>query len=383
MGSICWRAMSGQPLDARPQPPGAIIRLKLDELGWSQRDLAAILGCPPASLSELIRGEKALKPEMAILLAAVFEDKTPEEWLELEAAYRLGIAQSNPRKGSEKIGRRKAIYSKAPVGELIKRGWINKAKGIDKLEKEVCSFLGIKKIEEAPALPAHFRRSPVNDPKLLHQLGWVKRVERLARQQKPYIQDFDLDELKQNIPAILSLTEKEDDIALMPEILLGLGIHFIVVPHLSKTYIDGAYFWVEGNPVVAVTLRYDRIDSFWFTVLHELGHVVSGHEEGSLDNLDRRNGKESSPTENEANAFAKENILPNEEYESFVDAFDPYFSRRSIVELASEIKRHPGIILGRLQWDGLVPYKNLRALLVKVSPFLENWRDVAFPVEWR
>jgi HTH-type transcriptional regulator/antitoxin HigA len=147
-----------------------------------------------------------------------------------------------------------------------------------------------------------------------------------------------------------------------------LGIYFVIVPHLSKTYLDGAAFYLAGHPVVALTLRYDRIDSFWFTLMHELGHIVAGHQGSYLDDLSNLAGNEE---ELEANQLAANWLIEPLSLQDFIAKHQPHFSRKAIEHFAQTQKRHPGIILGRLHNDQLVPHKNLRALLVKVSPFLE------------
>ena len=160
---------------------------------------------------------------------------------------------------------------------------------------------------------------------------------------------------------------KEDDVPQIPSLLHRLGIHFIIVPNLDKTYIDGAMFYFNDRPVIALTLRYDRIDWFWFTLMHELGHIFAGHQDLYLDNLDKLDQND---REEEANKLACEWLIPSRELESFIAQTQPKFSGQKINSFAQTQKRHPAIIIGRLQYKGLVPYRNFRKILVKVSPFL-------------
>jgi HTH-type transcriptional regulator / antitoxin HigA len=121
--------------------------------------------------------------------------------------------------------------------------------------------------------------------------------------------------------------------------------------------------------VVALTLRYDRIDSFWFTLMHELGHIVAGHQGSYLDDLANL---DLTDEEAEANRLAANWLIDPLALEVFVMKNQPRFSRKAIEEFAQSQRRHPGIILGRLHNEQLVPHKNLRGLLVKVSSFLET-----------
>jgi HTH-type transcriptional regulator / antitoxin HigA len=143
-----------------------------------------------------------------------------------------------------------------------------------------------------------------------------------------------------------------------------LGIYFVIVPHLSKTYSDGAAFYLDGHPVVALTLRYNRIDSFWFTLMHALGHIVAGHQGSYLDDL---GNLELTEEEAEANRLAADWLIEPEALQAFIARYQPRFSRKAIEEFAQSQGRHPGIVLGRLQNDHRALHGSLRALLVKVS----------------
>lgn len=207
-------------------------------------------------------------------------------------------------------------------------------------------------------------------------MAWVKRVEQLAAQQPT--NRYSVEQLRENIPQILALTQKAEDVAHVPGLFQSLGVHFLVVPHLPHTYLDGAALFVDGHPVIAVTLRHDRIDWFWFTVLHELAHIVLGHsaqldslfEETETDEMDQ-----SQSVEDEANALAREWLLDRGALATFIANVRPYFSREKIEWFAAEQHRHPGIVLGQLQNSKVVEYKHLRSLLEKVRPYLEAWID--------
>jgi len=359
--------MSASQRPARAVPPGRIIERELDARGWTQKDLAEIMGRPPQAINEIIRARKRITPETAHQLAEAF-GTSPELWINLEAKYRLHLAGEEQEDAS--IAQRSRIYSKVPVSELLRRSWIGAVESIGELERAVCAFLEIDSLDQEPQVVAAFRHTPTRQPELNAQIAWVQRVKHLARAQAPGV--YDLTKLRAALPTLISHTAEAEDVAQVPALLLSLGVHFVVVPHLKHTYLDGAAFTLEGHPVVALTLRYDRIDSFWFTLLHELAHIVAGHEGIYLDNLDEQNGN---GTEDEANRLARDWLIDPDAFASFVRATQPYFSRAKISRFARDLGRHPGIVLGRLQYDGLVPYRNLRHLLVKVKPYLEIWLD--------
>ncbi|MBW4688851.1 MAG: HigA family addiction module antidote protein [Komarekiella atlantica HA4396-MV6] len=352
---------------ARVPAPGRILSRELEARGWTQKDLAEIMGRPIQTINEIIRGSKQITPETAIELSQAL-GTSPEFWTNLEAKYRLHLAKQE--KKEQDIARKSRLYTIAPVSELIKNQWIQKTDSIDDLEQQVCKFLGIPSLDESPQLAVNFRCSQHQEPEIISQIAWVKRVDNLAKQKT--IGSFDHRKLEAAIPEILACAEQAESIVRIPKLLTDLGVHFVIVPHLSKTYLDGAAFYLNKNPLVALTLRYDRIDSFWFTLMHELAHIVAGHQGIYLDNLD---ALEDNDEEREANQKAANWLIKPQALQDFVCTTQKYFSRQVIEEFAHTQRRHPGIILGRLQHNELVPHKNLRALLVKVSPLLKNWID--------
>lgn len=348
---------------ARVPPPGRILIRELEARGWTQKDLAEITGRPIQTINEIIQAKKQITPETALDLGEAF-GTSAEFWTNLETKYRLHQARRETQ--ARGISRKSQLYSLAPISELIKRGWIKSTDDIEELERQVCNFFGIASIEESPKLAINFRCSQERDLETIAQLAWAKQVENLARQQT--VGPFDREQLRAAIPQILALTEQPEYVRHISHLLLSLGVHFVIVPHLSKTYLDGAAFYLDEHPIVALTLRYDRIDSFWFTLMHELGHIVAGHQGSYLDDL---GNLELNDEESEANQLAANWLIDPLALQDFVAKHQSRFSRKAIEQFAHTQKRHPGIILGRLHNDQMVPHKNLRALLIKVSYFLK------------
>ncbi len=347
--------------------PGRILQRELEARDWTQQDLAKITNRPPQAINEIIRGTKQITPETALELAAAL-GTSDEFWTNLETNYRLNIAKKN--KNTDDIERKSHLYSLAPISELIKRKWVKSAESLDELEKSLCDFFRIASIDVIPQLQANFRQSQRQQAKIESQFSWMKRIEYLVQQQD--IPQFNLEQLKTAIPKILACSEEAEQIALVPKLLLSLGIHFAIVSHLDKTYLDGATFYFNNNPVIALTLRYDRIDCFWFTLMHEIGHIVADRQGIYLDNLD---SPENNDQEEEANKLAKNWLLDETELQNFIQINKSEFSSKSIEAFAKIQKRHCGIILGRLQHDKLVKYQSLRKFLVRVSPLLIDWID--------
>jgi HTH-type transcriptional regulator / antitoxin HigA len=356
--------MKNKLVPARVSPPGQIISRELAAREWTQKDLAEIINRPEQTISAIVKGTKQITPETALELASAF-GTSAEFWTNLESNYRLFLARSAPK--NDEIQRKSKLYEFAPIAEMAKRGWINLEDSIDSLERQVFSFFGIDSIEATPQFQINFRCNREKTAESIAQLAWVKRVESIAiKQQLPA---FDLEKFKAKVPEILALNTDPTNISLIPQMLMDLGVHFVIVPHLQKTYLDGATFWLNDRPAIAMTLRYDRIDYFWFTLMHEIAHVWLEHEGYSLDDI---KNLEDTPLENEANSKAADWLFSPELLAGFLKA-NPRISKDRIVDFAHSQNIHPGIIVGRLQKIGKVSYEHHRKFLDKIKQHLPVW----------
>jgi len=357
---------SQQVIPAKRTSPGRILVREIEARGWTQKDLAEIMGRPAQAINEIVKGTKQITPETAIELSAAL-GTSAQFWTNLEANYRLHIAQKET--AEKEISRKSKLYSITPVSEIIRRGWIQVSDSIEDLENNVCQFLDISSPDEPLKLAANLRCSLDQEPETNSRIAWAKRVENIVKTQK--VSKFDHTKLKAAIPLILAYSEREEDIAKIPDLLLSLGIHFVIVPHLNKTYLDGAAFYIGDNPIIALTLRHDRIDWFWFTLMHELAHIVAKHDGVYLDNLDEG---DINPQEQEANQKSRNWLLEPNAFNSFFKKTNPYFSKSAIAQFAASQNRHVGIVIGRIHHE-TKDYTKMRSLLVKVSLFLKDWID--------
>lgn len=362
--------MKKEMMPARAVPPGRILRRELEARGWTQRDLAEILGRPAQAITEIVRGTKQITPETAVALGAAF-GTSAEFWSNLEANYRLALAQQLSNSADD-VSRKARLYAWAPVGELVKRGWVTGSRLVDELERSVCEFLGVEEVGATPELMVSLRASTCSDSAAAAaRRAWLKRVERLADAQDVAL--FNPKGLLAAIPRLLDEAATADAVRNVPKRLAELGVRFVIVPHLPHTKLDGAAY-TASRPVVALTLRYDRIDWFWFTLLHELAHIGLGHAGGRLDEEDDNDGIDEE--EREANERAAQWCVPEETLETFM-AKHPRPSLVAIQEFAASLHRHPGIVVGRLHRLERVPYSHFRGTLEKVRHHLTEWIDGA------
>jgi len=286
----------------------------------------------------------------------------------------------------------RAVIRKWPVLKaMLERGWIAAGDSASDLGRRAAEFLGISSLDTPPSVGVWvpFRRSQGKYPNDIALLGWLKRVELLARQQ--HLGRFDSSRLKAALPDLMKRAAGSHDSRDVPQMLLGLGVHFVYVPHLPSTYVDGATFMLDDRPVIALSIRRNRIDHFWMTLLHELGHVVLGHTDLHVDSITPpdENSEEnmvssgSDEEEREADRWALDHLVDFAAYERFRDK--PRSSEISMVEIKAFAKqqgRTPGIVLGLLWKDGALDYRRHRQLMgEKVREDLASWCDVAAPAE--
>lgn len=347
-------------------PPGEFIREELEARGWNQNDLAEILGSYPRLVSEIITGKRAITPETAKKLAAAF-GTSAQLWMNLESTYRLWRVRS--QEGA--IARRARLFERAPVKEMAKRLWIEYSQNAEVLEKALLDFFEITSIEEEPQFWSFAARTSLSYRSVTSsQRAWLFRARRLARAVS--VGRFSEALLKEAMARFRQLLPNPEDTRHVPRIMAEAGVRFVVLEPLPQSRIDGACFWLdERSPVIIVSLRYDRIDGFWHTLLHECGHVLRDdglNENAPLDTDLLGDGSEAEKPENEqeVDAFAAESLIAREELDDFITRIGPLYSKRAIKGFANRIGVHPGIVVGQLQHRREISYAHSRDLLVRV-----------------
>jgi len=347
---------------AEVYPPGEFIREELGARGWTQTDLAEIMGRPLPAVNQIIMGKRAVTPETARELAAAF-DTSAELWLSLESSYRLSLTDTA---GGE-IRKRAEVYEAAPVKEMQRRGWIKPQSNAENLEKELCRFYHTESLTAIPPIKMAARASADSSGAVrAAQLAWGHRVRHLAN-----IVDagaYRPEGLRELLPELHRMEANPEEIRRIPRLLAEAGIRFVVVEHLQHTRLDGAAIWVNENPVIALSMRFDRIDWFWHTLVHELMHIRR-KDESRLD-ADLEASPGANRVECRTDREATELLIPGRELDSFILRTKPYFSKVRIVQFANRIRVHPGIVVGQLQHRREIRYHANREMLVPVRQHL-------------
>ena len=238
--------------------PGEAIKEELDERGWSQRDLAAIMGVQPSVVSGIVNGTKPVSLDLARNLAAAFGTST-QYWVNMETAYRLHQAPALHVDTSA----RSELFKVAPVNEMIKRGWIESAHDVEVLRSRIEAFYdcGLDEVEEKE-LPFAARQGTEYGLLTSPQRAWVRRVRILAKAVSAV--PFAPSGVDAAVTKLRPLMRDAEEVRHVPRVLAECGIRFLVIEHLPQTRIDGVCLWEDEQPIIALSMRYDRLDYFWF-----------------------------------------------------------------------------------------------------------------------
>lgn len=350
-------------------PPSKYIRDELESRGWTQADLAAILGRPPSDISRFLGNEK-ISIEFAKELETVF-GKPAEYWLNLENRFRLYLSPEV----STSVKIRSELFNSYPLKEMQKRGWISENVPFENLEPELTAFFEIDQPDEEFESRVSFKRTAKEANLNPAEKAWLYRAKHLARAMP--VVEYDPANLGKAIAQIRKFAAKSTSAMKVAEILNLYGIRFVVIEPLPRARIDGAAFWLESSPVIAMSLRYDNIGSFYFALLHEMIHIKY-KDRFSFDDL------ESEPTDESevrANEEAAEILVPQDRLNAFIKMYSPYYSEARINNLATQLKVHPGIIVGQLQHRKEVNFGTHNKLAVKVrelvttAAFTDGWEQ--------
>lgn len=345
-------------------PPGDFIREELEARGWTQGDLAEIMGKSARLVNEVIAGKRSITPETAQGLGKAF-GTSAQFWMNLDSGYQL----SKVRGQGEDVSRRARLYELFPVKDMVRRGWIEPTQSVEVLETRFQRFFEVEDLTERPAFPFAARKAAKANLESPALIAWLFRTRQLAM-------DLDASSYSREAleSAVLDLREwmaRAEDIERVPERLALAGVRLVVVEAFPGMKVDGVCYWLDkGSPVVALSLRLDRIDNFWFVLLHELRHVAN--EDGMVvdENMGAGPVDETEDTrpecERKADSEAAAVILPEGELNAFIQDVFPSISERRILAFAETHRLHPGLVVGQLQHRKAVPYSHHRKHLVKI-----------------
>ncbi|WP_081862696.1 XRE family transcriptional regulator [Chromobacterium haemolyticum] len=320
--------------------PRILIQARIS-LGLSQLELANVVSLPLNTIKKYESSYyKGVSLKKIVEIASALKIKFNEDWSGVDDNHRNSIYTWS-EEGNIK-------WELFPIREMIKKGWLklkNKQSLSDAARDYFSHAAGF-----GYASVLHRKKFHGNSlPNEYALLAWQARVLEKARTlvSAGGINEFELNDSWIN--DLVRLSIKENAPELVKCFLAKHGIVLVIEEHLSGTYLDGAAMLLEsGNPIVALTLRHDRLDNFWFVLMHELGHVfLHLHNSLQMDFFDEEGDGGCDDLEMGADKFALNHLIPEPEWDLCLSRF--LMTEESVVIDAENLKIHPSIIAGRIR----------------------------------
>mgnify|MGYP000290272333 CR=1 FL=1 len=337
-------------------PPGVTLLDTIEAIGMNQKELAARTGRTPKTINRIIKGEDPITPETALQLARVLGIPA-SFWNNRESAYREYLARVKER---EKLRKQIEWLKDIPVSAMIKLGWIERHDDKVSQSQEVLDFFGVASPEQWKEIWLHgsttpmvsYRKSPIFKSKPGSVAAWLRKGELEA--QKIECAEHDQSEFKNALTKIkpLTLLPPEEFQPELTKICASCGVCVVFVEELPGVPVSGATYWITPNKaLLQLSYRYKSDDHLWFSFYHEAGHIIlHGKRDAILETEDQNDSKEK-----EADRFAADMLIPPIEMRRFIRLNN--LTEYAIVNFAREIDIAPGIVVGRLQHDAILPFK--------------------------
>jgi HTH-type transcriptional regulator / antitoxin HigA len=340
--------------------PGEILLEALEERGMSQSELARRMGRPIKTINEIVKGKAAITPDTALQLELTL-GISAGFWNGLEAMYREHLARERSNQQLETEGDWLDAF---PLSDLARYGLINRESTKGATLAALLAFFGVGSTvawEDQWLKPdVAFRASGAFESSPHAVAAWLRWGEVMAADitTKP----FDAERLKNALQDVRPLTRREPMsliITRVKDLLAETGIALVVAPELAGTRLSGAVHWPSSDQaIIQLSFRHKTDDHFWFSLFHEAGHVLDRTGRNFIDEIDEEGSDEQD--EQNANEFARNALISREVYASFIRK--AIFDSAAVRAFAREQQIAPGIVVGRLQRDGLLPKSHLNDL---------------------
>lgn len=326
-------------------PPGATIKEQLENRGMTQKEFALRMSLSEKHISHLINGDVQLTADVANRLETVLGIPA-KFWNNLEAIYREKLAKVAAENSIEDDIATMRCF---PYNEMANNKWILKTSNPIERVLSLRSFFEVvelsKMLDKNLVPQIAYRRQATTEKADFALLAWSQKAKLEARKQD--VLHINIDKLNTLLPEIRSMTTKSPEVfcTYLIEELSKCGVAIVFLPHIGGSFLHGATFYDKNKIVVGLTVRGKDADKFWFSLFHELGHIVLGHL--------NQNGT-TEEDEKAADEFAKEQLISKSDFEKFVSKNS--FSADDIIDFAKKIDIAPGIVVGRLQKEGHIKF---------------------------
>ena len=345
-------------------PPGDSIKKILSERKWTQKELSNRIDVTEKHLSKLIKAEVPLTPDMAEKLSLALGN-SPRFWINREAGYRerLKSVEEKELLESECIKWAEALPLKnLQKCNILPEGRVS-SKFISENIKAILSFFGVsshlawRRTYGQQAIM--YRKSSSHSIDENAVISWL-RVGEIYAENNTCRNVFDKKKLEKNIGTIRGLTTEPPSLfePKLKEILEDCGVLLCIVDAFKNTRTSGAVRMKSGMPLIQMSIYGKKNDLFWFTLFHELAHILLHLDKESIFLEDSNTGGAVDILEQEANDWARSTLIPDD----YIAELPLLQSKASIKAFAKKINIHPGIVVGRLHHDGILPFTHCHDL---------------------
>lgn len=336
--------------------PGNILKDELDSRGISQKEFAQDIGMQKTMLNEIIKGKRAITPEIALSLEKSLGIKA-DSWVRHQAGYELDCARIKERniRKTQQIEIWGLIKKYVPVNIFNKRGLLTNSLA-DNISKiwEIYDVNSIDLLVERVSVhknKEYYKKSEKLKNDQINIFAWSQLAQWQAKSE--VTGTFDAKNKDAVIMELKTLFYSNKNVVSKTKTILNkYGIKFLVIEKFNQSPIDGYSFWSNDNPAIVVTMRKKQLDNFAFTVLHELGHVFEHLQPDRAEefiNIEYPNS-DIDEKEKEANRFARQCFIDDTVWQRFLfenPKFNYRTTEKQMIQLAFDLKIHPSIVFGR------------------------------------
>lgn len=341
--------------------PGEYLEELLEARGMSQAELAIRLRLSKKHISNVINGKVSITADLAHALEKVFNDYSAKYWLSIQNTYDIFHQKKKTVLQYSAVREETEIWlEQFDYAYLVKAGYVKEItegnNDVGAKASNLLSFFGCVDISSwntlyCSNLPAACRIVGSSTVKIGNTSAWLRVGQLSASPDVPTLPQYSKDKFKEALKAIRELTiAPPDDLSeRMRSLCREVGVELLFIKEIPKSGICGAAYWINDTPCIQMSLRYKKNDHFWFTFFHEAAHIICEHKKMVFLDCDKI---EETDIEEEANKISGNFLIPPSAYRDFKR--NHRFYEADIRRFADQIGIHPGIVVGRLQHDGLI-----------------------------
>lgn len=342
--------------------PGYYVAEIIEDMGVTQAEFAVRMGTTSKTLSQLVNGQANISNDLAQKLSTMLGTSI-EFWLNLQTAFDEKVIEINKAKATDEQAEIVAVID---YSYFVKLANLPVARTVREKIDNLCSYFRIAdlRILKQNDFLVNFRTgiATVEDKNIINSRAWLQTALNVAARIETA--PFNADKLKAYIPEIRAMTLQNPEVFLprLREIFSSCGVAFVLLPYLKNSGINGAVKWINQDRVVlAMNDRRLNADTFWFSLFHEIKHVLQQKTKTVFVSSSKQEMKAmDEKLEEEADIFAQNTLIPIRDYRQFAPS--RYTSDAEIIAFAKKIGIHPGVVAGRLQHDHIIAPNRCSAL---------------------